>query len=208
MAKHVLVTGATGAVGPRVVQALDEAGYKVRTLSLDTPTAGVFPDGVQVCIGDVTDQATVESVMQNVDVVVHMAALLHVAHSSRVPRQEYERINVGGTNNVVNAAVGSTVCRIVFFSTISVYGTSNQVLTEESVPRPDTPYALTKLAAERIVLDAKCADGQSIGTVLRLGAVYGTRAKGNYRSLLRALARGRFIPPWLVQAARANTLQL
>ena len=54
--------------------------------------------------------------------------------------------------------------------------------------QPDTFYAQTKLAAEQIVLNAKGADGQPLGTVLRLGAVYGSRIKGNYERLTRALA--------------------
>ncbi len=59
---------------------------------------------------------------------------------------------------------------------------------------PDTFYAQTKLAAEKIVLNARGADGQPLGTVLRLCAVYGSRIKGNYERLTHALVRHRFIP--------------
>ncbi len=55
-------------------------------------------------------------------------------------------------------------------------------------------YAATKLAAEQLVLNARRRDGQPLGTVLRLGAVYGPGLKGNYQRLLLALARGKFIP--------------
>jgi UDP-glucose 4-epimerase len=107
----------------------------------------------------------------------------------------YERINVGGTATVVKAAVEAGVKRLVFFSTIAVYGNSNgQILTEDTPAKPDTFYAETKLAAERIVLDAKRGDGQSLGTVLRFGAIYGARVKGNYQRLVQALTRRRFIP--------------
>jgi len=57
-----------------------------------------------------------------------------------------------------------------------------------SPTHPDTFYAQTKRAAEQIVLNARGADGQPLGTVLRLGAVYGSRIKGNYERLTRALA--------------------
>ena len=84
---------------------------------------------------------------------------------------------------------------MVLFSTIAVYGNSNgQILTEDTPVQPNTFYARTKLAAEKIVLNARGADGQPLGTVLRLGAVYGSRIKGNYERLVRALARHRFIP--------------
>jgi UDP-glucose 4-epimerase len=59
---------------------------------------------------------------------------------------------------------------------------------------PDTFYAQTKLSAEKIVLNARDADGHPLGTVLRLGAVYGSRIKGNYERLTHAMARNRFIP--------------
>jgi len=76
-----------------------------------------------------------------------------------------------------------------------VYGHADGcVLNEMSPTHPDTFYAQTKLAAEQLVLNAKRKDGQLLDTMLRLGAVYGSRIKGNYERLLRALARNRFIP--------------
>lgn len=191
----VLITGATGAIGPRVVSALDQAGCQVRTLSVDAPAAGMFPQSVQVLIGDVNDQAAVHSAMQGADAVVHLAALLHIDNPSPEMCEKYERINVSGTSSVVDAAVRTGVRRVVLASTIAVYGPSDGLILNEASPtRPDTFYARTKLAAEQIVLNARCADGQPLGTVLRLGAVYGSRIKGNYERLTRALAGNRFLP--------------
>lgn len=191
---NILVTGATGAVGPCVVDALCSAGHQVCSFSLDA-LPGTFPSGVQSFIGDVTDPAAVQSAMQGMDAVVHLAALLHIVNPPPELRAKYERINVGGTATVVKAAIKAGAKRVVLASTIAVYGPSNgQILNEDSVPHPDTFYAQTKLAAEKIVLNAKRADSQPIGTVLRFGAVYGARIKGNYQRLLRSLARGRFIP--------------
>jgi nucleoside-diphosphate-sugar epimerase len=193
--KFVLVTGATGAVGPRVVHALHQAGLKICTFSVDSPAVGIFPQDVDVIIGDVTDRAAVEAAMRGMDAVVHMAAFLHIVNPSPEMREKYERVNVGGTATVVNTAISAGVKRVVLFSTIAVYGPSDGcVLNEDSSTRPETFYARTKLAAEQIVLNAKREDGQSLGTVLRLGAVYGTRIKGNYERLTNALVRHRFIP--------------
>ncbi len=105
--------------------------------------------------------------------------------------KKYERVNIGGTETVVEAAIKAGVKRVVLFSTIAVYGPSDgRVLNEMSPTHPDTFYAQTKCAAEQIVLKAKGADGQPLGTVLRLGAVYGSRIKGNYERLTRVLAGG------------------
>ena len=77
---NILVTGATGAVGPRVVHALDQEGFRVRTFSVDTPVTDMFPQSVEVLIGDVMDKAAVESAMKGTDAVIHMAALLHIVN--------------------------------------------------------------------------------------------------------------------------------
>ncbi|MBU2233923.1 NAD-dependent epimerase/dehydratase family protein, partial [Patescibacteria group bacterium] len=120
----VLVTGATGAVGPCVVHALYQAGFRIRSFSVDTPTVAMFPQSVEVLIGDVTDQVAVQSAMRGVDAVVHMAALLHIINPPPELREKYERVNVGGTATVVEAAIKAGVKRVVLFSTIAVYGPS------------------------------------------------------------------------------------
>jgi UDP-glucose 4-epimerase len=163
-------------------------------LSIDEPQAGSLPPGIEARIGDVTDELGVQSAMQGVEAVVHLAALLHIVNPPPEMREKYERINVGGTATVVKAAIKAGVKRVVLFSTIAVYGPSDdRVLNEMSPTHPDTFYAQTKWAAEQIVLKAKQSDGQPLGTVLRLGAIYGARVKGNYQRLVRALVRGRFI---------------
>ncbi len=193
--KRILITGASGAVGPRVVEAFHAAGCFVRTLSLDSPGPGLFPSGVENQIGDITDTEAVRCAVHGVDVVVHMAALLHIADPEPTLQSEYERINVGGTERVVHAGIAAGVKRVVLFSTIAVYGYNRgQVLTEETKPVPDTLYAKTKHASERIVLSTELPNGSPFGTVLRLSAVYGARVKGNYRRLLESLARRRFVP--------------
>lgn len=191
----MLITGATGAVGPLVVNAFHNAGASIRTLSIDPPPIGAWPADVEARIGDITDAAAVADAMANVDAVIHMAALLHIVNPPPGLKDKYVKINVGGTASVVGAAMRAGVKRVVFFSTIAVYGPSNdRILKEDSEPLPDTFYAKTKYNAEKIVLDAKNADGLPLGTVLRLGAVYGTRIKGNYQRLVQSLAKGRFIP--------------
>ena len=101
----ILMTGATGAIGPRVVHALHRAGYQIRSFSVDAPTAGMIPQSVEVLIGDVTDQVAVQSAMRGVDAVVHMAALLHIVNPAPELQKKYDRINVGGTASVVEAAI-------------------------------------------------------------------------------------------------------
>ena len=191
----VLLTGATGALGPRVVEALLRNGYRVRVLALDPPGAEALWSSVDVRIGDINSPKDMCSSVEGAHLVVHMAAMLHITDPSRDQVRLYELVNVDGTRNVVAAAREACVKRLVFFSTIAVYGDSaGCMLDEDALPRPDTPYARSKWKAEQIILEACLPDGRPLGTVLRLAAVYGSRVKGNYRRLVQALAKKRFIP--------------
>ena len=192
--KSVLVTGATGAVGPRIVQALCQAGWQVRTYSLAEPPRGWFPTSVEERRGDVTDLAAVRDAVSGMEGVIHLAALLHKVDPTPEMREEYQKINVGGTRVVVQAAREAGVRRFILFSTIAVYGDCRgEIVDEKTRPQPDTFYAQTKLEAEKIVLTTRRKDDQLMGTVLRLAAVYGSRIKGNYRRLAQSMAHGRFI---------------
>jgi UDP-glucose 4-epimerase len=193
-ASRVLVTGASGAIGPAVVEALLSAGYDVRTLARHVDDTR-YSRGVETRVGDIIDPGTVTSAVHGVAAVVHLAARLHLAGPPSRDIDAYRLVNVSGTARVVNAAIAAGVPRVIFASTIAVYGSSlPEPVNERSPARPDTPYAETKFQAEELVRNARASDGRPIGVVLRLAAVYGSRIKGNYRSLVKALARHRFLP--------------
>src|SRR5450759_797484 len=182
-------------VGPRVVERLVSAGFAVRVLAAAAPQSHVFAPGIDTRIGDVSDPLAARSAVEGVDVIVHMAALLHASQAAGPDREAYRRTNVQGTREMVVAGLGAGICRFVLFSTIAVYGTGRGELWDERSPvRPQTPYAMTKAEAEEVVLNARGADGAPLGVVLRIGAVYGPNLKGNYRRLVRALAARRFVP--------------
>jgi nucleoside-diphosphate-sugar epimerase len=191
---RVLVTGGTGAIGPAIVRALAAAGHAVRVLAAGAAAPGVLPEAVEVRIGDVGDRDAVRSATAGMDAVLHLAALLHIVAPDERRQGDYERVNVGGTASVRDAALEAGVGRVVLFSTIAVYGSHPGLITEDTLPRPETLYGKTKLAAERLLLETCRTDGAPLATVLRLGAAYGARVKGNYRRLVTALAAGRFVP--------------
>jgi len=84
---------------------LHQAGYRILVFSFDAPTAGIFPQNAEILAGDVNDQVAVQSAMQDVDAVIHMAALLHIVNPPPEMREKYERINIGGTATVADAAI-------------------------------------------------------------------------------------------------------
>jgi UDP-glucose 4-epimerase len=193
----VLVTGASGAVGPALVNILLQKSYAVRILTRTAPPLNLFPKAVEYFPGDICDQRTALSALEGIDIVYHLAAKLHLNTPCRDLQPAYQRVNVGGTQNLVQAAQSLGVSRFVFFSTISVYGPSrtHAVFDETSPLGPQSLYAVSKSEAEKIVLSARRRDqAEPLGTVLRLATVYGSRMKGNFVALVKTLHSGRFIP--------------
>ncbi len=150
---HVLVTGISGFVGPRLARHLLQRGDRVSgTFLVDHP---VFPEVGEVPLFevDLQDAPALERVVRAVapDAIVHLAGLSHVGESwGRMG--DYFRVNVLGTDNLLAAAGGRPV---VIASSAEVYGLvpdTEQPIAEERTVDPRTPYALTKAAAERLAL--------------------------------------------------------
>lgn len=189
---RVLITGATGVIGPAVVDAFSAAGWAVRAFVRVRPGAAAWSAPAALEVGRLDDVASLERAMQDVQVVIHLAAKLHVNVPTESDLAAYRAVNVEGTRHVVVAARRAGA-RVIFASTIAVYGpTHGREVDEESPPLPETPYARSKLDAETLVLNE--SNGGGSGTVLRLGAIYGPRMKGNYLRLVRALAGPWFLP--------------
>jgi nucleoside-diphosphate-sugar epimerase len=185
----VLVTGAGGALGPILVRDLLEQGRAVRALCRRAPPPGLLPREAEVLVGDVSRVEDAAAAMRGIRQVFHLASLLHVANPEPSLKDAYEAVNVEGTSHVVAAAKAERA-RVIFFSSIVVYGpTRGTSVDETSSPRPVGLYAETKRRAEEVVL----ASGVP-AVVLRLAAVYGSRMKGNYRRLAESLRRQRFLP--------------
>lgn len=189
-----LVTGATGVIGPLLVRALVEQGRSVRVLVRREVPPDALPDSVQVVKGDIADPEVLARAVEQVDTVFHLAAKLHINSPDPALADEYRRVNVEATEKLLAAARAADVRRVVYFGSICVYGPSaaDEILDENSLIAPDTLYAETKAAAERLVLESTRTDGAPLGVVLRLAAVYGAHMKGNYPRLMSALRKGRF----------------
>jgi nucleoside-diphosphate-sugar epimerase len=193
-AECALVTGATGAIGPALIQALCNNGLHVKAVARNAPTPGLLPEKVEFIAGDVAQAQFMDSVMDGVNVVFHLAAKLHSFNPPADLSDEYERTNVAGTKNVIESAKRMAVGRMVFFSSIGVYGPCpGKTMNEDFTPRAIGPYAQTKLRAEQLVLEARRPEGDPLGVVLRVAAVYGPRLKGNYHRLIKALSQRRYI---------------
>lgn len=164
--KKILVTGATGKVGSRLVKRLAQRGDHVRALVRDAARAAhLRSDRVELVEGDLLDADSLGAAVRGVDAVVHCAAFFRGA----TPEQAHA-VNDLGTRHLANAARAASVGRFVFTSTGLVYGPKGGRLAgEDDDCAPVDAYPLSKLAAERFLL---AVDGLDV-RVLRLPFVYG-----------------------------------
>ncbi len=149
-----LVTGASGFIGRRLVLELARRGH--RTACLVRPTSNTAPLRdlpVEFVIGDLGDTASLARAVKGRDHVFHLAGIIQA-----VDGPAFETANAAGTRNLVDACQAAAgVKRLVFVSSIAAAGPSpdRKVLTEDDEPRPVSAYGRSKLAAERVVLEAK-----------------------------------------------------
>lgn len=202
---RILVTGATGFVGSRLCRALLDDGHAVVAVLRRSSPCHVLPNGVEFYIVEDIgpDTAWNAGLLRSVDVVVHLAAHVHVeAPSRRAAHDEFQRVNVEGTRRLLEAAAGR-VGRFVFTSSVhAMCSQSDAVLTEESPCRPDTPYGKSKLAAEELVRAAG-AGSPTETVVLRLPPVYGPGQFGNLSRLFHYVQSGKVLPFGLVNSRRS-----
>lgn len=170
-AETVFVTGATGFLGHHLVPQLVASGYRVRALARPTSDVRHLQDSnIEVVTGDVLDAATLQQSLAGCRHVVHAAGLFRFWGA----REAFERVNVQGTANVVEAARKHAVARFIHISTIAVVGQHPpDVVIDETVKcQPADPYQRSKFDAENFVrMFARAANLPAI--ILRPGAFYG-----------------------------------
>jgi len=186
----ILVTGATGFIGKRLVQLLVNKGYQVRALvhNKSLPENIRDLDGVEEFKGDITDPSSLENIEEGIDAVCHLAALLGGAP---VDEQYYADLNITGTNFLLNIFKDRNIEKFIYCSTTGVMGLTGERCCDESEPfKPSNLYEETKVEAEKLVRNAMLKNKIN-GVVLRPGLVYGP-GDMHHLGLFKAIKSGAY----------------
>ncbi len=196
-----LVTGATGFVGSHLVDLLLDEGLDVVAQVRETSRL-TWLEGLDIDLrtADLRDRDTLPELVEDADLVFHVAALLRGR-----TEQEYNEVNLEGTRNLLDAVErsGPKDARFVFVSTLAAVGPNpdTQPVDEATPARPINYYGSSKLAAERLVLEA----GERMPvTIVRPPAVYGPRDE-TFRPLF-GMARRLGIAPVIGDPQKQLTL--
>ncbi len=173
---RVLVTGGSGFIGSHVLDALAAAGHEPVVFDLVPPRYHA-PGTFATVAGDLTDRGATRRAVQGCDAVVHLAAVADVSDVVADPVRA-DRVNVHGTQMILEAARHEEIDRVVYGSTIWVYDNSAVGDPTEDAPlaQPTHLYTATKLAGEMYALAYNAMYGAG-HTILRFGIPYGPRAR-------------------------------
>ncbi len=209
MADRILVTGANGFVGSALCHRLRAEGVLVRRGVRDRSS---IPDGGGsadhefdwvVLHGHSTDTET-QRALDGVQAVIHLAARVHIMEDRAAdPLLEFRRVNRDWTERLARAAARQGVRRFVYMSSIKVNGEMTDApFTEQDVPNPQDPYAISKWEAE-LALAAVSSETGLETVVVRSPLVYGPGVGGNFLQLLNVLRRGIPVPLALANNRRS-----
>ena len=178
---RVLITGAAGLVGSRLVSRCLREGFAVRALDLQP----VHVAGVEGIVGDVTDVDTVRRAAAGAELIAHCAAVIAGA-----PEVEMTRVNVEGTRVLLDAAAHAGSHRVLYVSSAVVYAFADRDIVDESTPfRKDGPaFHMGRVRAEGLVWAAS-ARGLPI-TVFRPYSTWARTGRRRGRHYLRNGSRG------------------
>jgi len=191
---RILVTGANGFVGRALCKALHQSSYQVRTATR-TNKHQTSPD--QFLVGDIIATTQWEQVLPDINVVIHLAARVHVMNDQAVdPLSEFRKVNVDGTLNLARQAAMAGVKRFIFISSIKVNGEStaaNHPFSADDIPAPADAYGISKREAEDALRLLAEETGLEV-VIIRPPLVYGPGVKANFLSMMRWLHKGLPLP--------------
>ncbi len=191
----VFVTGGTGFIGGEVVRQLRERGDDVVCLARNPDKATKASAlGCQIVSGDLSDAEAIRSGMDGCDAVVHAAAMYEVGIPAKQRPAMWEA-NVAGTETVLKAARDAKVAKVVYVSTVGVFGNTHRKVVDETYEHPGKEftsyYEETKLEGHRIA--KRMIEEGLPGVIVQPGGVYGPDDTSQVADLLQEFFAGKLV---------------
>jgi len=191
----VFITGGTGFIGGAVVRQLRARGDEVVCL-VRNPEKGkaVAELGCEIASGDLSDERAIRAGMEGCDAVIHAAAIYEVGIPAK-DREAMREANVGGTERVLSAALELKIPKVVYVSTVGVFGNTDGKIVDESYEHPardfTSCYEQTKWEAHQV---AKRLIGEGLPCVIvQPGGVYGPGDTSSIAVMLNEFLKGRMV---------------
>lgn len=182
--RNILISGGSGFIGSYFNEKLD---HFIINYDLREP---IHPTNNKFVKGDICDFTALNKAVKdnNIDTIIHLAA---AHHDFGISKEGYFEVNGSGTENICRVAEENSIKKIVFYSSVAVYGENIKPSNEEMTPNPSNHYGASKLAGEeKLKIWSKGEGNQAI--VIRPCLVYGPRNTANMYNLIRQIDSGRF----------------
>lgn len=178
----ILVTGSSGFVGIYLCHLLQKHGHQLVPIS-------------RTNFGTIEPNTDWNSVIQNVEIVIHLAARVHLMQDTATDQlSAYRAANTANTLNLARQAANMGMKRFIFLSSIKVNGEGRNIpYTEQDTPNPTDPYAISKWEAEQGLLKIAAETGMEV-VILRPPLVYGEGVKANFKTMMQWVDKGLPLP--------------
>ena len=201
----ILVSGANGFIGHNLCTVLARSDRRV-IAATRYKLPDIAPKIKNFQISALSDNTNWQFCLQGCDVVVHLAARVHVMRDDVVdPLAAFRLINVEGTLNLAHQAADAGVRRFIYLSSIKVNGEKTlpgEPFTDEDMPAPLDPYAISKYEAEEGLKKLAWQTGMEV-VIIRPPLVYGPGVKANFMNMMRWLYKGVPLPFALIDNHRS-----
>lgn len=185
----ILVIGSTGFIGQFLVKKLVEKKHEVIGLDIN-PGPEELSKLCTCLVGNMLSPEDILKAAQDVDLIITLAAK---HHDFGVTREEFFHVNETGTQILLDCAAKLQIKKLIFYSSVAVYGTSDEPSTENTIPQPDNDYGESKLAAEKVIQKWVDDDISRSIVIIRPSVIFGANNFANVYNLIDKIYKKKFI---------------